>query len=183
MHNRLRVVLLVMVFPLILIGQEKRTFADHIYLQLDAGVGIRKNAYLSGSHNSTFYEEERGIGLSLEIRAMFRNNIFRLGGVYNSMQDFSAELGGNILFFKSTPFYFGPVIKYGNLKLIYGYGNSPSFGYGVDFYFKKFHVAALHAKASRTNTYDIMNYRYSVIEVGYSFNLDSFRKKENRHAQ
>jgi len=181
-----KIIIICTLLPFLLFSQQReRAFADNFYLQLDGGVGIWQNDELSGSHNSTFYLKETRLVPYLGASLLFRNRFFKSALSFNAFREISGEGSINLLFFDhSRYFYLGPMIKYGQfLSDNTGTGKTPSWGYGLDFYARKIHVGIAYTIATTSKDLYRINNRYLFWQFGYSFNLDSFRKKENRHAQ
>ena len=180
----MKLAIIISLLPFLLLSQQKeRTFADHFYFQFNIGTGVFKYNELSYSHNSSFYIDSKSFALVVDARIGFKNDYFKAEIAGKLFPQVSAGASVNLLSVARSldkHLYFGPCIEYGYFRGEFAPGRSRLFGYGVDFFFKKFHAEFTYTKAL-DETPDKIDQRFLRFEVGYSFNLDSFRKKENRH--
>ena len=177
----------------------KTRFIDNFYLEFNLGSGFNKykdevynNQGLSG------YKNAFEILLNLDLNFQFRNKYFKSGisiidktSIYGDLDNnWSLLIGANVLPKKIKNLYFGPFISYstfyerehiGKVKGALTHSFDCING-GVDFYFKKFHIDLYYSKfVNKIPDYDFLHklQKYG-IDIGYCFNLDSFRRKNRK---
>ncbi|MEY3238227.1 MAG: hypothetical protein RI883_2328 [Bacteroidota bacterium] len=163
---------------------------DKFYLELNAGIGSFNYSYLYNPKPTTSsgtYIDDKSLFFNFDMNFNFRNNYFKIGGTIFSTKiiegtvdgAFAISLGGNLVFFEPKDKYFGPYLSYG--KLIYKMEN-PWFeylGFGLETYIRKFHLEFYYNKAINVpDTSTKINKRMFGFNIGYAFNLESFRKKK-----
>lgn len=188
-HSTMRTILVIFLFnSLITFSQKDSTlFRDKFYLEINGGLGTYKYSYLYNpkpTTNPAIYVEEKLLFLNFDLNFNFRNDYFKLGGTVfsaktiNGMVDgaFAVSLGANLVFFEPTNKYFGPYISYGTLISRMESTWFDYIGLGFEMYIRKFHLDFYYNKALNVSTK--INNRMFVFNVGYAFNLASFRKKK-----
>lgn len=176
--------LLLVFIPMISFSQKDSIrVIDQFYLELNGGPGL----YDSGVKN--IY---RDLSINLNSKVFYKNHRYRAGMTFGCLYvwsegicpSFSIESSINILAKTDFPHYFGPCLGYGYFLMD---ENNYSLGdrfieFGIEYYYKKFHVSfnnqfiAFENQKFNNNTY---NKTFNIhMEIGYAFNLDSFRKKK-----
>jgi hypothetical protein len=174
---------ILILLPSITFSQKDSTLIrDQFFLEINGSVGLLKYKEKFSSPSGKFYLEEKAMSQSIFVSFQYRNQ--RLKAAINSgfllvLNPFvSFETGINLLSKSKVNKYFGPCLIYGFYPHDLGYFLGKNFlEFGFEAYFNKFHVGLKHQWfESKNDTYqDITNL---CLEIGYAFNLESFRKKK-----
>lgn len=162
---------------------------NNVYIELSVGFGIFRSgegkylgdSFLSDRNHFTFIQTNK---------VFYRNNRIKGGGNlaflytddYLNMMSF-VDVGVNLFAKDAYPQFFGPNIAFG-----YFFDNNLSrnlgqrfIKFGVDYYHKKLHLAAnfqwiafKDAPFRKDDNLTVNLY----LEIGYSFNLESFKRKQ-----
>ena len=194
-------ILVVVMFPLVLIGQEgKLRFYEQVQLIPEYQFGVYRN-YEIQKPKPTLPAAEvldrtnfSTIGVSIQYK-----NRFLMGGIglawltnwrSQKFQDdirIQFNLGGNLLFSTDAAkgksgLYFGPSFMYSIFSA--ENDNVPMAGYGMDLSFYKIYLRFSHQYFLRPYSGELLattrKDAFLFASIGYGFNLNSFRKKENK---
>lgn len=176
--------------PLVSFTQRDSThIRDKFYLELNAGYGkmTYKQKYYANTGVIDYYElEDRSLNFSASL--YFRNK-WILTGITGQLITFESDmvrylsynLSFNILNLlnknRFSHSFFGPWFSYGYAN--YASSVFPRYALGINYQFKHIHVALKHDWFKRKpNAISFIDAKNIYLEVGYAFNLESFRKKK-----
>lgn len=156
---------------------------NNFYLEFSVGGGVYNNNEDYFDINQPYLKNE--FSLCFISKLYFKNKWLRSGINYSffyyTPPSYSLEMGLNLFSKDAYPQYLGPSIAYG-----YSIDNGKNLGqrfviFGFDYFYNKFHVAANYQWIAFENApfrKGIFKTTNIYLEIGYSFNLESFRKKQ-----
>ncbi len=161
---------------------------DKFFLEVNAGIGFLRYSELYNSPSGSSYVGKMELSVDLFVGLFYRTYRLKLG--VNSQpllsknylsNSLSLNCGVNMLSRKMYPYsFFGPSIAYGffvnpnnNLTLV-----PYRLQVGMDCCYKKIHIGLKYDFLYGKNPNQIRNARNLFLEIGYTFNLASFRKKK-----
>lgn len=185
-----KLVLIFLLFTSSVNGKEDSLKAiNNFYLELSVGPGAISSGEGYFLNEFSLYFKNH-FSFNPILKFYFKNKRLRSGIAFGTMlkpsgswnYPYSIEAGFNLIAKNAYPQYLGPSIAYGNF--IKGYGNLGQrfIKFGVDYYYKNFHVAANYQwiafKDAPFRKGDDKTFNM-YFEVGYAFNLESFKRKQN----
>lgn len=185
----MRILIISMVFiPSFCFSQKDSTkFIDNFYLEINGGIGEFSNIESYQSPSGTYLVQNNNISINLSTNLLYRNKrwlcgftgqtLYFVDDMFSSISLFS---GLNILKIEENKnVFFGPKISYGYIIRPFNNTTLSRFSLGMTFYFKKLHAGIAYDWIKpRYNSFTFNKTRNLYFEIGYSFNLDSFRKKK-----
>lgn len=145
--------------------------------------------YLGNGTNPPLYQEHKVLTADIDLNLNFRNQYLKIETTIISARAFfdsyyygnyKLSFGGNLLLgLDQTKFYLGPNFRYGRIRNELFIPRFEYIGLGIDFYLNKFHLIFYYDKIINTYINTDRNYisMYG-FDIGYAFNLESFRKKK-----
>jgi len=179
-----RWVLLLLFMPLFSFSQKDSTrFQDRFNLEINSGAVLVNYLQKTIVKYEVFYAQKRGINIPIDINLNYRNKFFSFGVGSNVWlyYDVKSKIGVNFLMKnKNEKYYFGPFYSFQwVLNEDYLNGVEGSHIFGLDLYVKKFHLGFGYAKYILREGYvNKKDVHGPLLNIGYSLNLDSFRKKK-----
>lgn len=186
-----RLMILVLLVNFTVLAQDQiKEIKDNFYFELATGSGL----FFYKSHLDEAYKNNFCLNLSASF--YYRNKYVKTGFeirdnyIYDNLSStnigFSYRLGFNGNFFNEKPqFYLGPYFGVSEILGIYDFKIQHlkyfSFVFGLDFYYKKFHIELAQTFYNKNIIYfDYFSTHEKslILNIGYAFNLESFRKKK-----
>jgi hypothetical protein len=160
---------------------------NNIYLEFNIGIGKYNN--IDNYFNEYAPYIKNNLSIILCSKLYYKNKRFKTGISYGYLYSsgyinplYLFDTGLNLFSKNAYPQYFGPSLAYGLFYNKYGTSLGHRFiKFGVDYYYNKFHVGlnyqwiAFKNAKFRTGEFKTTNI---YLEIGYAFNLESFRKKK-----
>lgn len=182
---------ILILFPSITFSQNDSTkFYSNLHIEFNLGVGRYhySDYYLGNGSNPPELVSHSVLTADADLNINFRNDYFKLSSTLLSYRGFfdsfyygnyKVALGGNLFAFaENHDIYFGPNVKYGRIRKKLFEPRFDYIGFGWDLYIKNFHAEFYYDKIINTFINTNRSYKNMIgINIGYSFNLESFRKK------
>ncbi len=182
------IIFIILFFPLKSFSYNDSTkFINNIHLELNCGIGkIRYFEYYQSPSGSDLIQFD-DVSINFSGNLFYKIKRFSLGFscqylhfTDDSFASLSPFLEFNILdIVKNKNLFFGPRISYG--YIIRGYNNTTlsRFSMGMSFHYKKFHIGINYDWIKPNyNSIFYIKPRNIFLEIGYAFNLETFRKKK-----
>lgn len=183
----MRTILVLFLFnSLITFSQKDSTlFRDKFYLEINGGAGLFKYKELISSPSGSGYQSAKAMTYDCQLGINFRSYRLKVGVVGQLMYFYQPDNYINSISLihavnfcdknRKPNVFFGPTLSFGAF-------NSPYTLFyfktqiGWDYYYKKFHLGVKCDWMRSNSKIDFDTNLF--FEIGYAFNLESFRKKK-----
>lgn len=177
------VIVLVFLCPSIW-AQNSEKAVSNFYIELSLGAGLYNKVASNENvgYPQFYYNQFSSI---LQTKLFYRTNRLKTGVNFGLQYwfppSFSAEIGVNFISDEMKRYYFGPSLSYGMFINNDNYYSDRFLRFGFDYFYNKFHVGInsqwIMYTANQISKDFFTTHLY--LEIGYSFNLESFKRKQN----
>jgi hypothetical protein len=184
-HFMRKLTILFLLCSLTVIGQnDSLKKINNFFFELSVGAGhYNEVAFNENNGYPQYYRTE--FSSIVQTKLFYRTDRLKTGlnfGVQNYFPpSVSAEIGINFISDEMKRHYFGPSLGCGVFFLNKNYYSDRFLRFGFDYFYKKFHLGIYSQWISYTSN-QISKDFYTIhlyLEVGYAFNLESFKRKQN----